>query len=127
VRGIDRGSDARSIAMLGGDRFSEARIFSAHFELERAPTHGEGFLQDLQPPFLIRIERQLVMENCMKFGVGLRRGLDELPPNNHANDGGEKGEDRYERQAPRVHRVPARSVDGASGLGAPNGDNVVAA
>ena len=80
---------------------------------------------DVEPRFLRRIELQLMMEHLMKLDP-LRRGAGEQRvAQEHAGD---SGQERYQRDdnrpAKRLHRLAVNSVEGASGLDGPKGDNV---
>jgi hypothetical protein len=80
----------------------------------------------MQTLFLAGVERKLVMEDGMKLGSRLGRRRNEHPSDDHACDRGDERKDGDKRQAPRVHRDPTKSVEGANGLGAPKGERTAA-
>ena len=68
---VDRCGDARPVAMLGLDRFSEPGIVRPQFQLECAPLHGETLLQHFKSRFLVGVQRQLMMQHVVQLRAGL--------------------------------------------------------
>ena len=68
---IDSRGDTWAVAMLGLDRLGEPRIVGPQFQLQRPALHREPLLQLLQPGFLVRVERELVMQHVVQLRAGL--------------------------------------------------------
>src|SRR3546814_14109655 len=59
----------------------------------------------------------------MQFDAASHRMWQEMTAQKHARDGCDKGDNRDQNEQPRLHRGPASTVEGASGLDGPKGES----